>query len=247
MGDEFYRKLQNADGLDELADEFEYALQKCGFAGFAYWTHLRKPSESLVGSDVYMLSRGPAHLKAFEALYFSRNFYKDDPLLRAAAKFDRPFTTEEARSGDEPNRRQRWLYSLEKRFDFKYDINLPVHTPLRCQVINAYCIGVDPDTPEKIAAATPEVAHMARAFAASIIDFVFLEGEDETAHVKLTRRQQECLTWMAKGRANGEIADILGVSERTVKFHIAELSKTLNAANRTEAVAIAARQGWITN
>jgi len=52
---------------------------------------------------------------------------------------------------------------------------------------------------------------------------------------------------MAKGRANGEIADILGVSERTVKFHIAELSKTLNAANRTEAVAIAARQSWITN
>ena len=26
MGDDFYRKLQYADGLDELADEFEYAL-----------------------------------------------------------------------------------------------------------------------------------------------------------------------------------------------------------------------------
>jgi DNA-binding CsgD family transcriptional regulator len=247
MSDEFYRKLQNAVGLDELADEFEYALKKFGFAGFVYWTHLRKPFESLVGSDVYMLSRSPAHLKAFEELYFSRNFKKDDPLLRAAAKFDRPFTTEEARSGDEPNRRRRWLYSLEKRFRFKYDINLPVHTQLRCQVINAYCIGGEPDTPRKIAAATPEVAHMARAFAASIIDFVFLEGEDETAHVKLTRRQQGCLTWMAKGRANDEIADIFGVSERRVKFHFAELSKRLNAANRTEAVAIAVRQGWITN
>jgi DNA-binding NarL/FixJ family response regulator len=49
------------------------------------------------------------------------------------------------------------------------------------------------------------------------------------------------------GRANGEIAQILGVSERTVKLHVAELSKTLNAVNRTKAVALAARQGWITN
>lgn len=76
---------------------------------------------------------------------------------------------------------------------------------------------------------------------------MFLDGEDETAHVEQTRCKQECLTWIAMGRANGEIAQILGVSERTVKLHVAELSKTLNAVNRTKAVALAARQGWITN
>ena len=32
-----------------------------------------------------------------------------------------------------------------------------------------------------------------------------------------------------------------------MKFHVATLMKKLNAANRTEAIAIAARSGWLTN
>ena len=52
---------------------------------------------------------------------------------------------------------------------------------------------------------------------------------------------------MAKGRSNNEIAAVLGISERTVKFHVKGIMDKLNAANRTEAVAIAARSGWITN
>jgi DNA-binding CsgD family transcriptional regulator len=52
---------------------------------------------------------------------------------------------------------------------------------------------------------------------------------------------------MAKGRSNREIAEILSCSEATVKFHISGLFKRLNAANRAEAIAIAARQGWLMN
>ena len=48
--------------------------------------------------------------------------------------------------------------------EFKYEINLKLHTPLRCQIINTYCIGDAPDTPKKIAAATQKIAQMARAF-----------------------------------------------------------------------------------
>ncbi|MCK5897478.1 MAG: response regulator transcription factor [Methylococcales bacterium] len=53
--------------------------------------------------------------------------------------------------------------------------------------------------------------------------------------------------WMAKGRNNNDIAAILELSERTIKFHIKNIMQKFNASNRTEAVAIAARTGWIIN
>jgi DNA-binding CsgD family transcriptional regulator len=84
-------------------------------------------------------------------------------------------------------------------------------------------------------------------FAVAVIDFVVMGGADETLGLLFSRREQECLAWMAKGRSNAEIGKILEISERTVKFHVKNIMEKLNAANRTEAVAIAARSGWIPN
>jgi len=115
------------------------------------------------------------------------------------------------------------------------------------QVANACCIGHDEQYAETIARERDALIDIATAFCAAVVDFVMVGFEDDTASVMLSRRQQEVLAWMAKGRTNAEIAEIRGCSERTVKYHVAELSNRLQAANRTEAVAIAARQGWIVN
>ena len=51
---------------------------------------------------------------------------------------------------------------------------------------------------------------------------------------------------MARGLGNKQIAAALGISERTVKFHISSLFTKLGAANRTDAVRRAAQAGLIT-
>lgn len=61
----------------------------------------------------------------------------------------------------------------------------------------------------------------------------------------LTPRELEVLRLVAQGRANKAIAAALGVSERTVKFHLSALMGKLGAANRTEAVTLAAQRGVI--
>lgn len=55
--------------------------------------------------------------------------------------------------------------------------------------------------------------------------------------VILTPRQKEVLHWIYQGKTNWEIAKILGKSEDTVKYHVAQIFLKLNAANRTQAVA----------
>ncbi len=244
---EYVKRFGAARRVEELADALEYALRDLGFSGFVYWTHVRKPVDDLTTGEVFMLSRGPAHLKAFEAIYLARKLYRDDPSFMNAENFSAPFTSAEARSASTPSRRRRWLYALEERFGFKYDLNVPVHTPLRVQALNAYCVGHDPALGEMIERERGRIAEIAVAFCAAVVDFVMVGFEDETADILLSRRQQEVLAWMAKGRSNAEIAEILGCTERTVKFHVAGLMERLNAANRTEVVAIAARQGWIVN
>lgn len=61
----------------------------------------------------------------------------------------------------------------------------------------------------------------------------------------LTPREVEVLRMMGQGIGNKEIADGLGISENTVKFHVASILGKLNAASRTEAVARGIRTGLI--
>lgn len=62
----------------------------------------------------------------------------------------------------------------------------------------------------------------------------------------LTAREREVLGHMAAGRPNKEIARELTISERTVKFHVSQILKKLEATNRTEAVRRARERGLIT-
>lgn len=57
----------------------------------------------------------------------------------------------------------------------------------------------------------------------------------------LSPRQQEVLGYLQRGMTNPEIAEILGVTERTVKAHCQEVFDRLGARNRTAAVAAAMR------
>ena len=50
---------------------------------------------------------------------------------------------------------------------------------------------------------------------------------------------------LAEGAANKTIAWKLGISDHTVKFHVASILGKLNAATRTEAVTIGIRRGWV--
>lgn len=62
---------------------------------------------------------------------------------------------------------------------------------------------------------------------------------------ELTGRELDVMHLLAQGRQNKEIAAMLFISERTVKFHITSILAKLNASNRTEAVAIALQQGLV--
>src|SRR5260221_3912481 len=57
---------------------------------------------------------------------------------------------------------------------------------------------------------------------------------------QLNDREVDTLTWVARGKTSAEIAQILGLTKRTVDFHIDNARTKLGAATRTQAVIKAA-------
>jgi DNA-binding CsgD family transcriptional regulator len=51
----------------------------------------------------------------------------------------------------------------------------------------------------------------------------------------LTRREYEILQLVAEGHSNAQLARMLWVTEQTVKFHLSNIYRKLDVANRTEA------------
>ncbi len=61
----------------------------------------------------------------------------------------------------------------------------------------------------------------------------------------LTKRQLECLKYMANGFSNVEIAEFMTLSHYTVRDLVSQIIKRLNASNRTEATMLAIKSGLI--
>ena len=59
----------------------------------------------------------------------------------------------------------------------------------------------------------------------------------------LTTREGEVLSWLSKGKTNRDIAQILGLSPRTVDKHLEQIYAKLGVENRTAAAAIATSTG----
>jgi len=99
-----------------------------------------------------------------------------------------------------------------------------------------------------VRAAAAGLASLPAALAGALLEGTPPDGVaapvDTGDHV-LTTRERQVLTLLGEGLVNKEIAARLGISEHTVKTHLAAIYEKLDASNRAEAVARGLRRGLI--
>jgi len=61
----------------------------------------------------------------------------------------------------------------------------------------------------------------------------------------LTRRECEVLQLLADGKSNKGIGEALYISEKTVKNHVSNILQKMNVNDRTQAVVLAIKRGWV--
>lgn len=71
------------------------------------------------------------------------------------------------------------------------------------------------------------------------------EPQIRSDEMPLTEREMEVLQLLADGLANKQIAQALGISAHTAKFHVSSIFSKLGATNRAEAVRLGLRNGLI--
>lgn len=99
------------------------------------------------------------------------------------------------------------------------------------------------DVVRKIYAAIAECRILANYFHSHILR---LNGSDTSESMLISARELDCLKWTAAGKTAWEASKILGISERTVRFHLNAAREKLNCATTTHAVAKAVASQLIT-
>jgi len=197
--------------------------------GFDSWVYVAKPNGQR--TPPYLLSSYPA---AWVAPYLERGWVGLDPVVAHCRDHVTPLTWNAARPR-ELNRRCPSFFHDPADFGLRAGISAPVHG-LNCQW-GLLSVAESDDKGDRrltlqqlagvqlLATFTHEAGH---AFAAA---------SQSASDVHLTARELECLRWAAEGKTGWEIGRLLGISERTVVFHVENAARKLGVFGRRQAVA----------
>ncbi len=180
--------------------------------------------------------------------WLHRDFSHISPVLNALTNSVRPvdwLTARKINPQIEPH-----LSAIEKRGVNLVGVTLPLATPLRRMAFLAIQSDIPAaDWPAYSRCHLRDFQHLANLFHAGEVEkdlhrgaIIDIGGDMRTT---LTSREAEVLGWAAAGKSYWEIARILGISERTVRFFMTNTRRKLNVVSNAQAVAQAVRQDLI--
>lgn len=137
------------------------------------------------------------------------------------------------------------LWEQQARFGFRYGITLALHMPEG----RHFVLGVDRDQPlpndpgevtRMVASLQLFAVHAQEAAMRVMVPSTAVEGAPS-----LTPRELETLRWTMEGKTAWEVANVLGISERTAVLHANNAMHKLGCVNKHQAVLKALRLGLI--
>jgi LuxR family quorum sensing-dependent transcriptional regulator len=169
-------------------------------------------------------------------LYTRENFSVMDPVPKYGASTLQPFEWSEAHYDKESNPAAHLVMTRAAEFRLMEGYCIPLHYDEGGAVISMATEQLNIDPVAKSA------LQLIGVYAHNRIRSL---GRPTSERALLTAREREVLRWAADGKTSWEVSVILRISERTVKFHLIQASRKLNAVNRTSAVAKALARGLI--
>jgi DNA-binding CsgD family transcriptional regulator len=219
--------MECATSADELRVQTKKFAKEMGFEHFAYLLTINAPS---LKTQHYVISGYPA---GWVERYMSRNYFRVDPVVQHARETMLP-----AIWGDQLfcDGKSTEFWEEARVFGLQAGLSISVHE--QPGVTGVFSLARD-----KVLEVRGQdlAALMGRAqlfavllhHAVSRIELPKLLPEQQGA---LTVRERECLKWTADGKTAWEIGRILGITERTVVFHLNNVIRKLGATNKTQAI-----------
>jgi LuxR family quorum sensing-dependent transcriptional regulator len=221
---DFVWNLETKTNSTEIVQAFGGLAQEFGFGLFWLGTIERQASGQL-GTGWGRSCKG------WFDRYRERNYLEIDPTIRRVWRSRQPFRWSEVRRAQDTS----GLQILDEITEFGFREGLTCGLPLQRETIAAATVA----TGERRISPADRTA-LDLAIQCSLVRAgKIARAGGESHRVSLSRAELECLKWLAAGKFDAEISDILVIPEAAVNAHVAAVLKKLNAPTRAHAVAAA--------
>lgn len=232
---EFVDCLHSAHTEDDFRRVAERAAHALGFRWFAYLGQ-RANGPNLISS----------YPKSWTSHYFREGYHNIDPVLQEPRSTNRMFLWDGREARSAKSAKERRLF--DDALSFKIRTGLTVRIPSSQNQYAAFTLAVDDRSlglDRFIETSQDMLYTVGLTYHAHVSAKIGRMSEDGGIGSALTQRERQCLAWISDGKTMQDIAELLNVTPRGVKFHLDNARRNLAALTLPHAVALAFRQGLL--
>lgn len=235
--EQFIENTNRAKTTDEVFSLFESALKELGYDRICYSLLTDHPSLGLPAGHGVMRNYSEDWMKH----YTENEYINIDPVPQYSFSSNRPFTWNWLINTVEMAPNQKQVMHEAREAKLLDGVGIPLYG------INGEIAGVGLASSSGKTGVDKDMLCKIRALAFQFhLSYTEKDEVDgDLIDIHLTQREQEILLWAAEGKSDPSIAEIIGVSYPTVRYHMNNIFRKLNANERTFAVVKAIRHGLI--
>lgn len=220
----FIEEIERQDDLSGLVSSFQDLIGKFGLVYYM----VGDPRPPAPINDYLWATTWP---QEWLDRWRSQNYVRVDPILRDLRLHNKPLRWNPTQyTGDRSGKR-----ILEEAGEFRMNAGfaIPVHSPAGTVVVSLGTEHYELGKSEELC------LHLASIYFHAKLGRLRTPGAPPQRVPRLAPRERECLSWVAAGKTDWEISQILNIAEQTVHEYVQNALTKLNATTRAQAVAIA--------
>lgn len=226
---DFIASLADAASVEDIHTVCSSVCQAYGFDHFIYGA--RTPV-SYVSPHLFIISGFPPD---WWNHYKEQNYFQIDPTVAHCAQKITPLRWSSLPPLQTDPKINRFMQEA-RDFGLCGGVSFPVHgTRGEAAMFSLVTCTAGSAVEERISSILPTM-QLLTSYIHEAVNRIIEVQEIGTTH-PLTQRERECLLWASEGKTTWETAQIIGISERTVIFHLQNAAGKLNVCNRQHAVA----------
>jgi LuxR family transcriptional regulator, quorum-sensing system regulator BjaR1 len=233
---EFIEAINSVSNTPDISALVVDAYRQLGFEYLTIWA---LPAPGQPTDSGVLLNTRPAD---YVQRYIEEDQIKIDPAVTELQRTLRPYSWSDIKSRTPLTKKQLTIIDEASEFDVNDGMVVPIITYGGSMALVSPC-GRRPDLSTRARSAVEIIAVVGHQ-AIKKANWAPAEKQPD-AKQRLTRREREILQWVACGKSDDEISDILHISRGTVTVHFENAKRKLQVYKRTSAVVEGLKRGEI--
>jgi LuxR family transcriptional regulator len=232
MNVEFQIIIEEIIRSSSPSEAWEYVKLATKMLGFDHCAYGQKSVFPTSSHSAAMINTYP---KEWNNIYKKERIIEHDPVVNTGMKTTNPILWEDVYSKNQE------IWERSNGFGLKYGWSKSSLAPSGMASLFSVCRSHEPLSQSEVKLKLPFLLWLSSVTTQ-------MQAQHHTKDIptyRLTQRESEVITWSANGKTSSEISLILGLSERTVNWHIKNVVEKLGVTNKTGAVAKSIRLSLI--